>query len=57
MVVSALALGIGQSELQQLQLHGLAQTIFGSVQSNLFVLALLVALLLIPQLAETGTAR
>ncbi len=53
-VVSALALGIGQAELQRVQLRGLAQTIFGSVQSNLFVLALLIALLLIPQLAETG---
>jgi branched-chain amino acid transport system permease protein len=54
-VVSALALGIGQAELQRFQFNGLAQTIFGSVQSNLFVLALLIALLLIPQLAETGT--
>jgi branched-chain amino acid transport system permease protein len=53
-VVSALALGVGQAELQRFQLSGLAQTIFGSVQSNLFVLALLIALLLIPQLAETG---
>ena len=53
-VVSALLLGIGQAELQQIQLHGLAQTIFGSVQTNLFVLALLIGLLLIPQLAETG---
>ena len=53
-VVSALAIGIGQAELQRVQLNGLAQTIFGSVQSNLFVLALLIGLLLIPQLAETG---
>jgi branched-chain amino acid transport system permease protein len=53
-VVSALAIGIGQAELQRVQLSGLAQTIFGSVQSNLFVLALLIGLLLIPQLAETG---
>ncbi len=55
-VVAALALGIGQSELQQVQLSGLAQTIFGSLQANLFVLALLIALLLIPQLAETGVS-
>jgi branched-chain amino acid transport system permease protein len=54
-VVSALAIGIGQAELQRVQLNGIAQTIFGSLQSNLFVLALLVALLLIPQLAETGS--
>ena len=54
-VGSALAIGIAQSELQQVQLHGVAQTIFGSVQSNLFVLALLIGLLLIPQLAETGS--
>ncbi len=53
-VIISLALGIGQAELQQVQLHGVAQTIFGSVQSNLFVLALLAGLLLIPQLAETG---
>ena len=53
-VASALALGILQAELQQVQLSGLAQTIFGSVQTNLFVLALLIGLLLIPQLAETG---
>jgi branched-chain amino acid transport system permease protein len=54
-VLAALALGIGQAELQRVQLSGVAQTIFGSVQTNLFVLALLVALLVIPQLAETGT--
>jgi branched-chain amino acid transport system permease protein len=53
-VAAALGIGIAQAELQQVQLHGTAQTIFGSVQSNLFVLALLAALLLIPQLAETG---
>jgi branched-chain amino acid transport system permease protein len=52
---AALALGIAQAELQQVQLHGTAQTIFGSVQSNLFVVALLAALLLIPALTETGT--
>jgi branched-chain amino acid transport system permease protein len=55
-VVAALALGIGQAELQRVQFHGLGQIIFGSVQSNLFVIALLVGLLLIPQLAETGTS-
>jgi branched-chain amino acid transport system permease protein len=49
-----LIIGITQAELQQVQLQGLAQTIFGSVQANLFVLALLIGLLLIPQLAETG---
>ncbi len=54
-VLSALALGIGQAELQQVQLRGVSQTIFSSVQTNLFVVALLVALLLIPQLAETGS--
>ncbi len=54
-VVAAMALGIAQAELQQVQLSGVAQTIFGSLQSNLFVLALLVGLLLIPQLAETGS--
>lgn len=53
-VAAALGIGIAQAELQQVQFHGTAQTIFGSVQSNLFVLALLAALLLIPQLAETG---
>ena len=52
--VAALALGIAQAELQQVQLQGTAQTIFSSVQTNLFVVALLAALLLIPQLAETG---
>ena len=54
-VGAALAIGIAQAELQQVQLHGTAQTIFGSVQSNLFVVALLAGLLLIPQLAETGS--
>ncbi len=55
-VASALAIGVAQAELQRVQLSGLAQTIFGSVQSNLFVIALLLGLLLIPQLAETGSA-
>ena len=53
-VAAALGIGVAQAELQQIQLHGTAQTIFGSVQSNLFVVALLAALLLIPRLAETG---
>jgi branched-chain amino acid transport system permease protein len=53
-VLSALTIGIVQAELQRVQLEGVAQTIFGSVQSNLFVLALLIGLLLIPQLAETS---
>lgn len=54
-VVAALAIGVGQAELQQVQFTGRAQTLLGSLQSNLFVVALLLSLLLLPKLAETST--
>jgi branched-chain amino acid transport system permease protein len=52
-VAAALALGVGQAELQQVQLSGRPQSLIGSLHSNLFVVALLLGLLLVPQLAET----
>jgi len=54
-VLAALALGIAQSELQQVQFSDPdAQQALGALQSNLFVVALLVGLLLRPRLAEVG---
>ncbi|HMA46791.1 MAG TPA: ABC transporter permease, partial [Frankiaceae bacterium] len=53
-VVTALALGIGQSELEQLQPSGDALTLVRTVQANLFVAALLALLLVVPRLRELG---
>ena len=55
-VAAALALGIGQAELQQVQLSGRLQNLIGSLHANLFVVALLLGLLLVPRLAETRSA-
>lgn len=52
-VAAALALGIGQAELQQVQLTGRMQSLIGSLHANLFVVALLLGLLLVPRLAQT----
>lgn len=53
-VLSALALGIGQSELAQVKVSGDADTLLQAVRSNLFVAALLVLLLVVPKLRELG---
>jgi branched-chain amino acid transport system permease protein len=55
-VLAALALGVGQAELQQVQLTGRVQSLLGSLHANLFVVALLLGLLLVPRLAETRSA-
>jgi branched-chain amino acid transport system permease protein len=53
-VVTALALGIGQSELERVNVSGNMLTLVQSVRSNLFVAALLVLLLVVPKLRELG---
>jgi branched-chain amino acid transport system permease protein len=50
----AIALGIGQSELTQVHLTGQAEFVVQALQSNLFVVALLAALIILPRLAEVG---
>ncbi|WP_322755247.1 ABC transporter permease [Frankia sp. Cas3] len=53
-VITALAIGILQSELSQFQVTGRFAALFLAVQSNLFVAALLILLLLVPRLRELG---
>ncbi len=53
-IVAALAVGIGQSELTSVHLGGQAQQLVESLQANLFVVALLAAILLLPKLREVG---
>ncbi|WP_131785152.1 ABC transporter permease [Protofrankia symbiont of Coriaria ruscifolia] len=53
-VLTALAIGILQSELSQFQVTGEFSALYLAVQSNLFVAALLVLLLLVPRLRELG---
>lgn len=49
-VLAALALGVGQSELTLLHLEGNLGVVLRALQSNLFVVALLVAVLALPHL-------
>ena len=54
-VLTALALGVGQSELTQIHVDGRAAvTAVQALHSNLFAVVLLVALLLLPRLRELG---
>lgn len=53
-IVAALAIGIGQSELSGLSVSGSSQQLVESLQANLFVVVLLVAILLLPRLREVG---
>ncbi|AEH08718.1 MULTISPECIES: ABC transporter permease [Protofrankia] len=53
-VLTALAIGILQSELSQFQVTGEFSALYLAVQSNLFVAALLVLLLVLPRLRELG---
>lgn len=53
-ILVALAIGIGQSELTRVQLEGRAQNMLQALQSNLFVVVLLLALLLLPRMVEVG---
>lgn len=53
-VLTALAIGIGQSELKQVTVTGQFADLFNTFQSNLFVVSLLVLLLVIPKLRELG---
>ncbi|WP_239404867.1 ABC transporter permease [Frankia sp. Cj3] len=53
-VITALAIGILQSELSQFQVTGRFAALFLAVQSNLFVAALLILLLVVPRLRELG---
>ena len=54
-VVAALVLGVAQSELSRIQLSGGAQSVLAAVEANLFVIALLVALLVVPRLGRGGS--
>ena len=53
-VAAALALGSDRPSSSQVQLSGRLQNLIGSLHANLFVVALLLGLLLVPRLAETG---
>jgi branched-chain amino acid transport system permease protein len=54
-VLAALVIGVGQSELAQVHVDGRAAvTAVQALQSNLFVVVLLVALLVLPRLKELG---
>jgi branched-chain amino acid transport system permease protein len=55
-VVSALVLGVVQSELTRFHLSGRNGALLDSLATNLFVVALLVAVLLLPRLDEPGGA-
>jgi branched-chain amino acid transport system permease protein len=52
--VVAIAIGVAQSELTQVHVSGQLEFVVQSAQSNLFVIALLVALLLLRRMAEVG---
>ena len=54
-VLTALGISILQSELKQFTLHGDAGQILTVLQSNLFIVALLVLLLAVPKLRELGS--
>ncbi|KJE24013.1 amino acid/amide ABC transporter membrane protein 1 and 2 [Frankia torreyi] len=54
-VLTALGIAILQSELKQFTLHGDAGQILTVLQSNLFIVALLVLLLAVPKLRELGS--
>lgn len=53
-IAAALAVGIGQSELTRVMLEGRAQSLLQALEANLFVVVLLVALLVLPRMAEVG---
>ncbi|MGA4542361.1 ABC transporter permease subunit [Uniformispora flossi] len=53
-ILVAVAIGVGQSELTRVQLEGRAQNMLQALQSNLFVVVLLLALLLLPRMVEVG---
>ncbi len=53
-VLAALAIGVGQSELTQVTATGNLGDTLLTVQSNLFVVSLLVLLLVVPKLRELG---
>ncbi|MDI2126370.1 ABC transporter permease [Yinghuangia seranimata] len=53
-ILVAVAIGVGQSELTRVQLTGRAQNLLQALQSNLFVVVLLLALLLLPRMVEVG---
>nr|MDT0667087.1 hypothetical protein [Micromonospora sp. DSM 115978] len=53
-VLTALAIGIAQAELQQVNLEGDAQQILLTVQANIFVVCLFLLLLAVPRLRELG---
>ncbi|WP_131745849.1 ABC transporter permease [Frankia sp. Cppng1_Ct_nod] len=53
-VLTALAIGIAQSELSQFHVTGQFSALYLAVQSNLFVAALLIGLLVVPGLRELG---
>ncbi|MHB2021899.1 MAG: ABC transporter permease [Mycobacteriales bacterium] len=54
-IAAGLAIGLASSELQQVNVSGTAQTFFNALVANLFVVALLVALLAIKRLQEVGS--
>lgn len=54
-ILVAVAIGVGQSELTRVQLEGRAQNLLQALQSNLFVVVLLLALLLLPRMIEVGS--
>ncbi|WP_018639700.1 ABC transporter permease [Parafrankia elaeagni] len=53
-VLTALGIAVAQSELKQFTFDGDLGTIFTVLQSNLFIVALLVLLLVVPKLRELG---
>jgi branched-chain amino acid transport system permease protein len=53
-VLTALGLAVLQSELKQFTVAGKLGDLYNSVQSNLFIVALLVLLLVLPKLRELG---
>ncbi|UGQ10200.1 ABC transporter permease [Yinghuangia sp. ASG 101] len=53
-ILVALAIGVGQSELTRVQVEGRAQDVLQALQSNMFVVVLLLALLLLPRMVEVG---
>jgi branched-chain amino acid transport system permease protein len=55
-VLAALAIGIGQAELTRVHLTGRGRALLEATTANLFVVALLLAVLVIARLDETGGA-
>ncbi|EFC81653.1 ABC transporter permease [Parafrankia sp. EUN1f] len=53
-VLTALGIAVAQSELKQVTLDGDAGTVLTVLQSNLFIVMLLVLLLVVPRLRELG---